>query len=192
MWPWEHLTVGYLAYSVYSRLTLEGRLTDRAALAVAFGTQFPDLLDKPLAWVLTVMSDGSTIGHSVFVAVPLSIIAYSLSARRGHRDLGAAFAVGYLLHLPGDILYSVARGGAPAYTKVLWPFFTKQSSGGSLIVQVGGLSRRFVRFLLSPEGAGYAALELLLLAVATIVWIDDGTPGLGWLAAVRRDVRDRE
>jgi hypothetical protein len=181
MWPWEHLAVGYLAYSVYSRVELDALPTGSAALAVVLGTQFPDLVDKPLGWVFGVMPDGTTIGHSLFVAVPLSVVVYRLSARRGRPEIGAAFAVGYLSHLPGDVFYPVLRGGGPAYTKLLWPVFTKHGSGGPVVARVGGYSRDYLQFLLRPEGFGYATLELLLLGAALAVWFADGTPGIGWL-----------
>ena len=48
MWPWEHLTIGYLAYSLLSRLAWRRPPTVGTAITVAFGTQFPDLVDKPL------------------------------------------------------------------------------------------------------------------------------------------------
>lgn len=181
MWPWEHAALGYLLYSLYSRRELDARPTDAAALLVALGTQLPDLIDKPLAWILTVMPDGTTVGHSLFVAVPLSLAVYRLSARRGRPDVGAGFALGYLSHLPGDVFYPLVRGGGPAYTKVLWPVFTKHDSGGSVVARVGGYSSDYVQLLLSPEGVGYAALELLLLLGALLLWIDDGTPGIRWL-----------
>lgn len=181
MWPWEHLAFGYLAYSLYSRTKFGDRPSERAALTVAVGTQFPDLVDKPLAWVLTVMPDGTTVAHSLFVAIPLSIGVYRLSKRRGRSDVGAGFVVGYLSHLPGDVLYPLVHGGGPAYTKLLWPVFTKHGSGGSVVARVGGYSRDYLQFLLSPDGFGYLLFELLLLVGALVVWLADGTPGLGWL-----------
>ena len=48
MWPWEHLAIGYLAYSLLGRLAWRRPPTVGTAITVAFGTQFPDLVDKPL------------------------------------------------------------------------------------------------------------------------------------------------
>ena len=48
MWTWEHLAIGYLAYSLLSQLAWRRPPTVGAAITVAFGTQFPDLVDKPL------------------------------------------------------------------------------------------------------------------------------------------------
>lgn len=181
MWPWEHLAVGYVAYSLYSRTAFGSSPTDRAALVAAVATQFPDLVDKPLSWVVPLLPDGTTVGHSLFVAIPLSAAGYRFAARRGRPDVGAAFAIGYLSHLPGDVFYPVLRGGGPAYTKLLWPVFTKRSSGGSLVGRVSGYSQDYLQFLLSPDGLGYLALELLLLAAALGLWVHDGVPGLRWL-----------
>jgi hypothetical protein len=59
MWPWEHLAVGYLLYSV--SCVLWGRYPTRIGVAaLAFGTQFPDLVDKPLGWWLGVLPSGQS------------------------------------------------------------------------------------------------------------------------------------
>ena len=65
MWPWGHLAVGYLVYSGLSRWRF-GRLPGSVAtLAVALGTQLPDLVDKPLAWTVNVLASGRSLAHSL-------------------------------------------------------------------------------------------------------------------------------
>lgn len=92
MWPWGHLAVGYLLYSAAVRLRT-GRPPRAAAVVLLLaGTQLPDVVDKPLAWVYHVVPQGYAVGHSVFVAVPVGLvaalggIAYGRSALSGrHR-----------------------------------------------------------------------------------------------------------
>lgn len=48
MWPWEHLAISYLAYSLLGRLAWRRPRPLREPPSVTFGTQFPDLVDKPL------------------------------------------------------------------------------------------------------------------------------------------------
>ena len=63
MWPWDHLAFGYVWYTLASR-GWDGRPpSNAAAIALAVGTQFPDLVDKPLAWWLDVLPAGRSLGH---------------------------------------------------------------------------------------------------------------------------------
>jgi hypothetical protein len=70
MWPWEHVVVGYLAYSAVSHAVAGRAPSGRAAIAVAFAALLPDLVDKPLAWGLGVLPSGRSFAHSLVVAVP--------------------------------------------------------------------------------------------------------------------------
>jgi len=94
MWPWGHAAVGYLAYSLGYRAS-DRRLTGAAVIALGVGTQFPDLIDKPLGWTFGVLPGGRTLAHSLLtvavVAVVLAIPLGVVSARRRREpvDYGA-------------------------------------------------------------------------------------------------------
>ena len=179
MWPWEHLAIGYLAYSAYVHLIDDESPTARQAVAVAVGTQFPDLVDKPLAWTLSVVGSGVSIAHSVFTAVGLSATVVLVSRRLGHRKLGLAFAVGYLSHLPADIVYPVLLGRQPQLEAFLWPVVTTTASaGGGLLANFAYYLVRFLAFLGTGRGALFLVLEFVLLGTTAAVWILDGYPGL--------------
>jgi hypothetical protein len=77
MWPWGHLALGYLLYSPFARARFGRPPTDRATLLLAFGTQLPDLVDKPLAWRLDVLPAGRTLGHSLLSVVAVSALVYA-------------------------------------------------------------------------------------------------------------------
>lgn len=58
MWPWGHVGAGYLVYTLLRRHTGE-RPAGAAVLALAVGTQFPDLVDKPLGWTVGLLPGGA-------------------------------------------------------------------------------------------------------------------------------------
>ena len=149
MWPWEHLAFGYLLFSVIGHLRPRFDPDDRAAVALLVFTQFPDLVDKPLAWVLGVFPSGQSVAHSVFVAVPVAAAALVVGGRSGRAVGGLAVAVGYLSHLIGDLAYPVLTGGRLRFDPVLWP------------VVVGWSDRQMTLAELLEAGAryGYAGVE---------------------------------
>mgnify|MGYP000563038312 CR=1 FL=1 len=187
MWPWEHLSVGYLLYSATMRAVYRRSPGDVGAVVVALGTQFPDLIDKPGGWVLGVLPSGTSVAHSAFVAVPVSLAAVAIARRRGVPEVGVAFAVGYLSHLAGDVLFYVLIGRGPAFGAVLWPLGSEPAGGTvSVFGIVSRLFGRWVEYLASPAGVGYVLFEVGLLALAVAVWVRDGTPGPGVLGRARR------
>jgi hypothetical protein len=179
MWPWEHLAFGYVLYSVYVRVVHGERPVRTDALALAFATQLPDLVDKPLAWTFGLLPSGVSLAHSAFVAVPLAAVAVLVARGLGVGSAGRAFGVGYLSHLAGDVLYPLALNGEVSPEYLLWPLVDQAAVEpvGSLPMALGLLSR-FGDFLTTPRGVVYLALELLLLGVALAVWNADGLPGV--------------
>ena len=183
MLPWDHLAVGYLAYSLLARARRD-RVDQRAAVAVLVGSQFPDLVDKPLGWGLAVLPSGTTLAHSVLFAVPFVLAVRWAAGRRGVGPAGTAFAVAYLLHLPADLLYGpLLTGSAVEWGNVLWPVVPQvatQPTDGFLSTVAYYLTR-YRSLVTSPRALGYLLLELALLSAAGARWVADGTPGLGWL-----------
>lgn len=180
MWPWEHLAVGYLVHSLLIRARTGSPPAGMEVLALAVGTQFPDLIDKPLAWELGVLPSGTTLMHSLFTALPVSALALILTARRGTPRLGIAFAVGYLLHLPADVVYPVLYGNGLWIEFLVWPLVpVQQGYIPGFLYELRHLVGRTVRYLSSPAGRLYLALEVGLLASAVSLWYADGLPGVG-------------
>lgn len=187
MWPWEHLALGYLAGSAAHRLAT-GRPPDTVALlAVALGTQLPDLIDKPLAWTFDVLPSGLSLGHSLFFAVPVALLSVVVSRRYGRVAVGVVFALAYGTHLLGDVAFTLVAGGELATDFLLWPLIPAGPERGiGLLSRVGRLAGAFGRFLTSPLGQLYLLFDALLLGSAGVIWYRDGRPGLGWL---RRGVK---
>jgi hypothetical protein len=179
MWPWEHIALGYVAYSLLARS--RRRLPGGAeSLAVGFGALFPDLLDKPLGWVFGLTASGRSVGHSLLFVVPLCLVVYLLARRRSRGPAGIAFGVGVLSHLPADALYPIVRGDGPALLFLLWP--VRADAGGGrepVFAYVGELFEAYLGALAGPRGPLYLALELVVVGGAIALWMRDGRPGLG-------------
>lgn len=174
MWPWEHAAIAYIGYRLYCRNSTP---SDGAAVALLFGSLFPDLVDKPLAWYLGVLPGGRSLAHSLLVAVPLSVLVLVAANRLDRSELGTAFAIGYLLHLPADLLSPLLIRGTVEYHFLLWPLLPIEASGS------GGptlttLVTQFVGFLGTPIGMLYLLGEMVLLGAAVFLWHRDGYPGL--------------
>lgn len=188
MWPWEHLAVGYILFSLtYRRYT--GRApSDTAAIAVILGTQFPDLVDKPLAWSFDVLTSGVSVAHSVFVATAVSALLIVVARRVGRPAVGVGFAVGYLAHLPADVIYPMFLGRDVGVTSFFWPLFVSEGGGvgGGFLANFGYFLGEFLEFLATPRGLTFLVFEVTLLAIAAWIWIDDGYPGLPLPSRVRR------
>ena len=186
MFPWEHLAVGYLCYSLFAHLRGR-RPTGAATLAVALGTQFPDLVDKPLSWTLDVLPAG-VFAHSLFVALPLSALLLVGARMRRRTELGIAFVIGYLTHLPGDVVPSVVFGEDAETWFLFWPAVARPGvdvsdpivgpgAGAGLLTNANYYFGNYLDALLGPRGLVYVAAELLVLAAVFALWLYDGRPG---------------
>jgi hypothetical protein len=182
VWPWEHLAVGYVAFTLLAR-AFDRPVDGASALAVALGTQFPDLVDKPLAWSFSVLPSGTTLAHSIFVAVPAAAAVVYVTRRRGYGTRGAAFAVGYLSHLPADVLYGPLTDGGPVTVDaLLWPVVTRTPSNGEgLLTTVLYYVGEYRSFLATPRALYYLLFEATLVGLAVALWVADGAPGVGLL-----------
>ncbi|WP_416841506.1 metal-dependent hydrolase [Haloferax sp. DFSO52] len=188
MWPWEHVAVGYILVSLWARAT-NRRLDGRAALAVVFGTQFPDLVDKPLSWSIGLLPSGISVAHSIFVSIPLALLVVLVARRFDMTVVGVAFALGYLSHIPADLFYSgFFFGNYRALQSFLWPIsYGPESSGVGFLSQTWYFLSRFLVYLRRPEAWAYIIFELLLVGSAVRLWIRDGAPGV---ALMKRSVND--
>ena len=177
MWPWEHLAFGYLLYSLARRA--RGDLpTGAAAVALGFGTQFPDLVDKPLTWTFGLLP-GGTFAHTVFVALPVVAVALAAGRRVGRPHVATGFSVGYLSHLLGDVVYPIVIGDALNPGRFFWPLLPNTPSPRpGLLENFLYYFGQFQSHIGSPSGWVVVAFELALLAAAAGLWVADGAPGI--------------
>lgn len=169
MWPLGHVAVAYLCYALATRVRLDAPPGGVAVLFLVVGSQFPDLLDKPLAWYLGALPTGRTLGHSLLLLVPLSIGLYLLARRYGRPEYGVAFAIGALSHTIVDalpVLWDPEETGA----HLLWPLTPVEpyESGAPSVLEL------FFESLSDP----YFLSEFVLAAIAFVYWRRHGYPGL--------------
>ncbi|WP_435346404.1 metal-dependent hydrolase [Haloarchaeobius sp. HRN-SO-5] len=193
MWPWEHVAVAYLLVSATCWLLRREPPSGAVAATVGVAAVLPDLVDKPLAWWLHVLPDGRSFAHSLLFAVPAVVAVLTLARRAGRDDVGIAFAVGYLSHLPLDVLSSGIGEDSFETRFLLWPVRRgEEGVPDSAVPHLLELHREFLAYLSSPAGRLYLAAELALLTVALAVWLRDGLPGPRWLVARVRPARRAE
>ncbi|WP_276272974.1 metal-dependent hydrolase [Haloarcula litorea] len=174
MWPWGHAAVGYLVYSLGVRAA--GRTPrDRPVLALAVGTQFPDLVDKPLGWTLGVLPGGRSLAHSLLTLAVVGVVLAALVRRLGGRDVAVSFVVGAVSHTLADGVSAVVAGEYGLLTYLLWPV---------LAMPEYSTEPSFAAHLATLGLDGAMAAELALVGLAVVSWQLDGRPGLGALRAV--------
>jgi len=171
MWPWEHFAVGYVVYSLAKR-AVDAPPPSRFEVAVlAVGTQFPDLVDKPLGWGTTLLPGGVSLAHSYLVAVPLVVLGIVLAAGLERPQLGYAFGVGYLLHTPADVLATYLLDGDLILGAFVWPLVpTPAIEPQSLLGRARELFASFLEVLGTPAGLVYLGLEFVLLGALLLSW----------------------
>lgn len=179
MWPWDHLAVAYVAYSLLRRATGRTPPSPAAVAFVVLGSQLPDLIDKPLGWYLGVLPSGTSLAHSLVFAVPLCLAVLAWRARRGTLDQGVAFSVAYLLHLPADAYYPTLLGAEAKAWILLWPILPgEHAAPADVSGHLAALIARFAEAATGPGGVYLVAVEAVLLGSAALLWYVDGLPGL--------------
>ena len=169
MLPVAHAAIGYLLYSGLTRIWDGEPPQDLPTLWLLFGTQFPDLVDKPLAWTFGILPSGRSLAHSLVVLIPLTIALYVYFARRGQPANGVAFGVGALSHTLLDALPALLAGEFGRARFLLWPILPH--------VQYAE-DRSIIGFLLSIELSAALLTEAVFGLVIVAVWWWDGKPGL--------------
>lgn len=174
MLPWEHLAVGYLCYSLWMHVYYRSRPSGVPVVVLAVASQLPDLIDKPLGWWLGVLPSIG-LGHSLFFAVPLILLAWALVGGRYALPVG----IGVLTHLFTDVFYKAVVGDRIEYEFLLWPLVEKPTGEPpGFFSEVSYWIANYVEFLRSPEGMAYLGFEVVLLGSALLLWAYDGFPGL--------------
>ena len=179
MWPWNHLALGYALYAGYVHLRYRRAPTGPAVIVLVVATQLPDLIDKPLAWVFAVLPSGLALGHSLLFALPVAAGAVLLAHLDGDVDPGEAFAIGYLSHLVGDLIYPFAASGELPVGFLFWPLVSSpRTEAPALVPTVARLWSKYVAFLSTPRGGLYLAAQVGFLLLVVGAWVYDGRPGL--------------
>lgn len=177
MWPWGHLAIGYLLYTLSTRYRLDRPPSGMATLLVVLGTQFPDLVDKPLAWTLSILPGGRTLAHTLLVALPVSLAVYLYFRQYWYAEWGFAFTLGYLSHIFADAFWPLFAGEFVYVRFLLWPVYPMPTYEGSPSI---------IAYFLAMEATPQLAVEVLLFVVATLVWVYDGKPAVATVQTMWR------
>lgn len=182
MWPWGHLAVGYVCFVVLCRQT-ELEQSAPTLLLLAVGTQFPDLVDKPLAWTIGVLPSGRSLAHSLLVIGLLLGILRRL-VPDDDRALVTAFGIGAISHalsdLGPDVVIGLLQGNLNQLqwtTFLVWPLLPSPPYPHD-----DSFIQHFAAFALDP----YVLFQVGLVGVAVGIWVGSGMPGY---AAVRERLR---
>ena len=180
MWPLGHVAVAYLCYTVATRARFDAPPAHVPALLLVFASQFPDLVDKPLAWYLAVLPTGRSFAHSLFLLVPLSTAVYLVGARYDRGEYGVAFGIGAISHTLADVV-PVLWDSEASPNQLLWPITPVEPYEGG--------PPTIVDLLESSLGSAYFLAEFVLAAVALVYWRRAGYPGLEPIRTAVRRVR---
>jgi hypothetical protein len=170
MWPLGHAAGAYLLASLGAEREWLPKPDTALLVAVLLASQTPDLIDKPFAWFIPVLPAGRSLGHSLFVVVPLCLVAILIARRVGRRGIGVAVSLALLSHLALDAIPAV-WGGA-GWRFLLWP-----------VLEVSGFDSppSIVGMLEDSTDRPYFWAEFLLAGLAALRWRTDGWPGVSWL-----------
>lgn len=157
MLPVGHAAVGILTYA---GVQLPREWTEFGAISVVaalLGSQFPDAVDKPLAYY-QLLPSGRSLGHSVVFLLVVGLVLYQLTPEN-HRNNALAFWVAAVSHPLADArhaLLTLGRSDLPGY--LLWPMTPVPTYGNPAAPWV-----RIVRIYSDPE------FSIVTLALVTCV-----------------------
>lgn len=173
MLPWGHAAVGYLCYRLYTFLSYRRPPTGVAVVALAIGTQFPDLIDKPLAWEVSVLPSGRSFGHSLLVLAIVVGLLYWWRRDSAERTRTALFGFGFgwTTHVFADA-YPILFGRQTCVNYLVWPLAA---------CPYDEADRSIIEYLLAVELADGALFGVGLTVFAGAIWLYDGAPGLWYL-----------
>lgn len=121
MIPIEHFLLAAIPICAY--VYLRDRHISLRLLAIVFvGSQFPDLIDKPLAYMFHLIPTGRVFAHSLPIAIPIWIVVFAYGWWTDRIRLSAAFVVAYLSHLLGDNYQALLPSDLHIPSDLLWPF----------------------------------------------------------------------
>ncbi|QLG29207.1 metal-dependent hydrolase [Halorarum halophilum] len=186
MIPWAHAAIGYLLWSASTHYWKKRPPGDLEAWCLLLGTQFPDLVDKPLAWTYNVLPSGRSLGHSLLTVLVIFAIGYALSRRWNRTNLVVAFSVGHLSHSLADTYRLLLTGQYEDLGYLLWPLLRAPTSDSQ---------NTFGEYLRELSVSSFIGPKSLIGVLMLVLWVYDGMPGVPSLRsrnASTEDVTDRE
>ncbi|WP_435101513.1 metal-dependent hydrolase [Halarchaeum sp. P4] len=160
MLPLAHAALGLLAYAGVQLPRDWRAFTGTGVLAALLGSQFPDLVDKPLAYADLIPS-GRSVAHSLLLVGLLGVALYA-AVPAEWRTEALGFWVAALVHPFADARHALLDGGfadLPGY--LLWPVTRAPRYGEHAAPWV-----RVLRIYSAPE---FGTQTLLLVGAAGVL-----------------------
>jgi len=122
VFPWGHFLIAFLPVVTYV-VVRDRRLPTLRFVGVVFvGSQFPDMVDKPLAHQFGILPSGRVFMHSLPIALPLLLIVGLYGWQTDRTRASSAFIFAHLSHILADN-YNAFLGPDPQIPPdLLWPF----------------------------------------------------------------------
>lgn len=121
MLPIEHLIVALVPTCLVIVVVSRQLPAPPIIGAVGLGSQFPDLIDKPLALQLGIIPTGRVFMHSLPIAVPFLIVVGVYGYRTDRLPLAVVFAFAHLTHLIADTYQTLLGPVLSLSPDLLWP-----------------------------------------------------------------------
>lgn len=121
MFPLEHFLAAFVPVGAYFVIRYRQLPSAGVVFAVFVGSQFPDLVDKPLS-LANLIPWGRVFMHSLPFAVPIAAVVLWYAVATDQQHLGVGFVFAYLLHIPGDWYGRLLSGDIPP--DLLWPIMS--------------------------------------------------------------------
>lgn len=171
MFPPGHFLVAFLPVFVY--VLLKDRQLPSLQLAgiVTFGSQFPDLIDKPLYHESIVTPSGRVGTHSLPIAIPIALAVLWYAYRTDRPRAGLAFVFAYATHILGDVYKTLLAPDRGIPPDLFWPL-------------VEPIERPFRPFWAGPELLFvhlWTLISIIVLAFAGIFLLRDVAKQSGFI-----------
>ena len=121
MLPHEHFITAFVPVVAYFAIRYRQLPSAGVVFVVFVGSQFPDLVDKPLT-LANLIPWGRVFMHSLPFALPIATIVLLYAVATDQQHLGGGFVFAYLLHIPGDWYGRLLSGEIPP--DLLWPIMS--------------------------------------------------------------------
>ncbi|WP_434530811.1 metal-dependent hydrolase [Haloarcula sp. NS06] len=199
MLPHAHLAFAYIAFSSYAHSAFRRAPGQREALAILVGSQFSDIIDKPLIFLGEPFVSGRTVAHSVLVVFP-AIFILTLICRQYIQDGKIAFAFGlsWILQPFVDASIFIIHGTVARdfieISFLVWPFTIPADNIVQMLSNIN-----YVETAIQQKPVWMAqrvpkkqnlrnwirTFEILITIIFAIFWYHDGAPGIDLLKSVR-------
>lgn len=120
--PVQHVLIAFLPVLAYVLVRDRGLPSLRLVAVVFVGALFPDLIDKPLAYELSLIPSSRVFMHSLPFALPLVVTVCVYAWKTDRTRAGGSFAFAYFSHLFADNYEELLGPEFRIPPDLFWPF----------------------------------------------------------------------